>query len=197
MNYCNGVQSFINYALSNPINISGGDIRYPYRRCKNKKFLNLDVVIMHLLKKMLMEIYLCWFVHRKPYVPHKTMIKRMVESTSSFSNVHGVVDDNSNPYRNIVMDAMRIDQDYADQHLIAYEEPNTDATRFFYFLKEFGEPLWDGCTNHSKLSVVAHVFTIKLDHGLSEIDYDIIVEYVKSILPERNRLKKTSMLLNS
>jgi len=197
MNYCNGVRSFINYTLSNPINISGGDITYSYRRCKNKKFLNLDVVMMHLLKKMLMEIYLCWFVHREPYVPHETMIKRMVESTSSSSNVHGVVDDNSNPYRNMVMDAMRIDQGYVDQCPIVYEEPNTDATGFFDFLKEFDEPLWDGYTNHSKLSIVAHVFTINSYHGLSETDYDIIVECVKNILPERNRLKKTSMLLNS
>ena len=135
MNYCNGVRSFINYTLSNPINISGGDITYSYRRCKNKKFLNLDVVMMHLLKKMLMEIYLCWFVHREPYVPNETMIKRMVESTSSSSNVHGVVDDNSNPYRNMVMDAMRIDQGYVDQCPIVYEEPNTDATRFFLFFE--------------------------------------------------------------
>jgi hypothetical protein len=125
------------------------------------------------------------------------MIKRMVESTSSSSNVHGVVDDNSNPYRKMVMDAMRIDQGYVDQCPIVYEEPNTDTTRFFDFLKEFDELLWDGCTNHSKLSIIAHVFTINSDHGLSETDYDIIVECVKSILPERNRLKKTSMLLNS
>ena len=26
MNYCNGVQGFINYATSNPRNISGGDV---------------------------------------------------------------------------------------------------------------------------------------------------------------------------
>jgi hypothetical protein len=34
----------------------------------------------------------------------------MVGSTSSASNVHGVVNDNSNPYRNMVMDAMRMNQ---------------------------------------------------------------------------------------
>jgi hypothetical protein len=44
-----------------------------------------------------MEKYLCWYVHKEPFVPHDTMIEKMVGSTSSFSNVHGVVDDNSNP----------------------------------------------------------------------------------------------------
>jgi len=37
MNYCNEVQGFINYILSNHKNISGGSIRYPYKMCKNKK----------------------------------------------------------------------------------------------------------------------------------------------------------------
>jgi len=36
----------------------------------------------------------------------------MVRSTSSSSNVHGVVDENSNPYKNMVMDAMRMNQGY-------------------------------------------------------------------------------------
>jgi hypothetical protein len=31
------IQGFINYALSNPRNISGGGIRCPCKKCKNKK----------------------------------------------------------------------------------------------------------------------------------------------------------------
>jgi hypothetical protein len=38
MDYCNGVQVFINYALSNPRNISGGGIKCPCKRCKIKSF---------------------------------------------------------------------------------------------------------------------------------------------------------------
>jgi len=57
-------------------------------------------------------------------------------------------------------------------------------------LKDSNELLWDGCTNHSKLSVVAQVFTIKSDHRLSEAGYDKIIEWARSILPEENRLKE-------
>jgi hypothetical protein len=32
---------------------------------------------------------------------------------------------------------------------------------FFYVLKDFDEPLWDGYINHRKLLVVAQVFNIK------------------------------------
>ena len=33
MNYCNEIMGFINYALSNPRNISGCSIRCPCKRC--------------------------------------------------------------------------------------------------------------------------------------------------------------------
>jgi len=65
----------------------------------------------------------------------------MVGSTSSSSNVHEFVDDNNNPYRNMIMDAMRMNQDYDDQCPIIDEESNADATRFFELLKESDEPL--------------------------------------------------------
>jgi len=35
-------------------------------------------------------------------------IKRMIESTSNANKVHGVVDKNSNSYRNIIMNAMNL-----------------------------------------------------------------------------------------
>jgi hypothetical protein len=59
MNYCNGVEDFINYALSNLRNINGDNIRCSYKKCKNKNFLDPDVVTMHLLQKKFMEKYLC------------------------------------------------------------------------------------------------------------------------------------------
>jgi hypothetical protein len=45
------VHGFINCILSNPRNIIGSGIRCSCKMCKNKKFINLDVVTMHLLQK--------------------------------------------------------------------------------------------------------------------------------------------------
>jgi len=101
----------------------------------------------------------------------------MVGSTSRAIIMHGVVDDNSNSYRNMVMDAMRMNQSHDGQCPIVDEEPNADVARFFFISFE---RLWwtimDDCTNHSKLSIVAQVFTIKSDHGLSEDSYNRIVK---------------------
>ena len=68
MDYCNEIEGFINHALSNLRNISGCDIRCSCKRCKNKKFLDLDVGTMHLLQKEFMEKYLYWFAYGESYV---------------------------------------------------------------------------------------------------------------------------------
>jgi hypothetical protein len=131
---------------------------------KIKKFLDSNVVTMHVLQKGFMKEYFCCSAHVQPFVSYKTMVDRMVGSTSSANNMHGVVDDNSNPYSTMVMDAMRMNQCYAD------------VTRFFDLFKDFDEPLFDGCINHRKLLPVTQVFTIKLDYGLSEAGYNRIVK---------------------
>jgi hypothetical protein len=145
-----------------------------------------------------MENYLCWYANEEVFVRNKRMGERVVGSTSSDGNVHGVANDNnSNPYRNMVMDAMRMNQGNVNQCPIIEEEPNANAARFFDLLKDSDEPLWDGCMNHSKLSTVAQVFTIKSDHGLSEAGYNKIIEWARSILPERNRLKENFYVAKS
>jgi lysine/ornithine N-monooxygenase len=63
---------------------------------------------MHLLQKGFMEQYLCWYAHIEPYVPYETMVERIAGSTSSANNVYEVVNDNSNLYRTMVMDTIRM-----------------------------------------------------------------------------------------
>ena len=41
------------------------------------------------------------------------------------------INNNTNPYRNLVMDAMRMNQGNVSQCPIIEEEPNADAARFF------------------------------------------------------------------
>jgi hypothetical protein len=114
-----------------------------------------DVVMMHLLHKGFMENCRCWYAHGEVFVRNKRMGERVVRLTSSASKVHEVANDNTNPYRNMVMDVMRMNQGNVSQCPIVEEEPNADASRFFDLLKDSDKPLWDGYTNHSKLSVVA------------------------------------------
>jgi hypothetical protein len=75
------------------------------------------------------------------FVRNESTVERIVGSTSSASNVHGVVNDNNNPYMNMIMDAMRMNQGNDNQCPIVEEEPNADAIKFFKLLKDSDEPL--------------------------------------------------------
>jgi len=68
--------NIIIYTLSNPKNISRDGIRCPYKKCKNKKFIDPNVVMMHAssTKKRFMEKYLCLYAYGEPYVSHDSMI---------------------------------------------------------------------------------------------------------------------------
>jgi len=141
MDYCNGVQGFINFTTSIPRNFTDGGIKCPCRKCKNLKFLHQDVVTMHLLTKGFMEDYLCWSAHGELFVPDEIMKEQVVGSTSSASNMHEVENENRNPYMNMVMDAMRMSEGNVRERAIIKEEPNADAARFFDLLKDSDEPL--------------------------------------------------------
>ena len=79
-----------------------------------------------------MKKYMFWYAHRELYAFHDIMVERMVGSTFSYSNVYRIVDDTSNPYRNMVMNAIKMNQIHVGQCPIVYEKSNTGATRFFF-----------------------------------------------------------------
>jgi hypothetical protein len=82
----------------------------------------------------------------------------MVCSTSSSNNIHEFVNDNSNPYRSMMMDTMRMNQGYSGEgsfNIFLDEKSNIDATKFFELLKDYDESLWDWCKIHNKLSVIS------------------------------------------
>jgi hypothetical protein len=60
------------------------------------------------------------------------MVEMTVWSTTSSSNVHEVVDDNSNRYRSMVMNKIRMNQGDTSDCSIIDEELNKDVTKFFF-----------------------------------------------------------------
>jgi len=109
---------------------------------KIKKYLHPDIITMHLLHKGFIEDYLCWYAYGELFVRNESMVEGMVGLTSSASNVHRVVNDNSNPYRNMVMNATRMNQGNISQCSIIIEEEHTaDAAELFDMLKDSDELL--------------------------------------------------------
>ena len=101
---------------------------------------------MHLLKKGFVKKYLCWYTHGESYITYKTILEKMIDSIFISSNIHEFADDNSNTYRSMIMDVIRMDHNYSGEgshNIHLHEEPNVDATRFFELLKYSNELLWD------------------------------------------------------
>jgi hypothetical protein len=99
---------------------------------------------MYLLKKIFVKKYLCWLAQGEPCVPYETMKELMVGSTSSSINIHGFTENNSNPYRSMIMATMRMKYDYSGEdsrNILLNEEQNVDTTKFFKLLKDYDEPL--------------------------------------------------------
>jgi hypothetical protein len=51
MSYCNRVEGFINYTLSNSKKISGGGIRCPCKTCKNKIKISIQMLLQCIFYK--------------------------------------------------------------------------------------------------------------------------------------------------
>jgi hypothetical protein len=77
--------------------------------------------MMHLLHKKFMENYQCWYAHEEVFVSKRRMRETVVGSTFSASNMHEAANDNTNSYRNMVMDAMRMNQGNVSQCPIVEE----------------------------------------------------------------------------
>jgi hypothetical protein len=80
-----------------------------------------------------MEKYLCWFTLVKSYVLYETIVEKMAKSISSSNNVYEVVDDNNNHCKSMMMDAMRMNQDYADECSIMIKNQMQTQLSFFDF----------------------------------------------------------------
>jgi len=84
---------------------------------------------------------LCWFAYKETHVPYETVLERIVGSTSTFSNIHEVVNDNSNCYRSMVIDVMRMNHSYSSEDSCGDEDPYGDTNNCFELLKDFDESL--------------------------------------------------------
>ncbi|XP_039115956.1 uncharacterized protein LOC120251500 isoform X2 [Dioscorea cayenensis subsp. rotundata] len=68
------------------------------------------------------------------------------------------------------------------------DEISQFSNRFFDILKAADQPLYVGCENHSKLSFVARMLSIKSDANMSEANFNTMVTNIKEVLPSDNTM---------
>jgi len=87
------------------------------------------------------------------------MLKQnLKQSFLSINHIHRfAANNNSNFHKKIMINTIRKNYYYLDEglhNIYLEEESNINATRFFEFLKNFDELLWDECTPHNKLPII-------------------------------------------
>ncbi|WCJ43095.1 hypothetical protein M5689_023857 [Euphorbia peplus] len=68
------------------------------------------------------------------------------------------------------------------------EDPNPKAQQFFDMLNSADTEVFPGCQKHSQLSITARLLNLKSEHRLSERCYDSVIEVIKELILEENKL---------
>jgi len=71
----------------------------------------------------------------------RPLYKPWMDLTSSYNNVHGVVNDNSNHYGSMIMDEMRMNKGDIGEYSFVDEEPKTVVNQIFILLKDHDKTL--------------------------------------------------------
>src|SRR5262249_54050403 len=81
---------------------------------------------------------------------------------------------------------VEVNFDNADEY--NEEVPNERVKKFYKLHKDTDEPLWSGCDNHTRLSVVSQLLNLKSEFNVSEKYFDHMVSMIKSMLPKDEKL---------
>ena len=132
---------------------------------------------MHLFRKGFVSEYYVWNRHGEPY--------ESMHSEQSTCHLTRVIDvEPTNPYRQMIFDAIghEFENDFME------EAPNLNAQKFYNMLIVVDEKLWDGCTTHSQIFVVAKLLHMKSEHHFSERCYDDLIRFLQEVLPYDNKM---------
>lgn len=166
-----GVYRFLDFATANCNPADHGEIRCPCSSCKNRKFQQKDIIISHLYRKGFVSDYTNWSCHGEPTI----LLYPSPERTSG------------NSYCDMVVDGVGLNFDV--EHSTNLEDPpNADAQKLYEMLKAVDTPIWDGCVNHSVMSIVARLLSIKSENNMSEKCFNQIVQLMKEAFPPSTKL---------
>ncbi|XP_019160044.1 PREDICTED: uncharacterized protein LOC109156648 [Ipomoea nil] len=175
--FIEGLETFIEFACSQPNFMDGTKIRCPCKRCRHISFEEAESVRFHLCKFGFVPNYFEWNRHGE--MSHN--------QTSMEFDANWSLNEQNEPlesYQQMVYDV-------ASPNLIARnmrEEPNVEDKKFFDMLDAADRQLWSGCEKLTQLSAVARLLNIKTEYRLPEQCFDAFCQLFKDGLPEDNNM---------
>lgn len=182
--FLKGIDEFLQFARTQLDFTSGGKIRCPCSKCRNRWFIDVDNVKLHLCKKGFLPDYYQWHCHGEPYIfSTEQTYDGHLPNTCETPTVE------TNPFRDMIFDAAGWDRT-SNEHIPMDELPNVDAQRLYDLLYAADEPLWPGCESQTQLSTVARLLSIKAEYNLPEACFDAIAQLIKDVTPEGDKMPK-------
>ncbi|XP_056697520.1 uncharacterized protein [Spinacia oleracea] len=160
-----GVREFIKFAVKN----GGGrsKLRCPCIMCHNFLHKRPGEILNHLSKWAFDKTYTCWIWHGEC----------RDETTVGNSEANVCEGHNTN------------EGDRLEEMLHQVEEAfDEDPFTFESLLNDSEKPLYEGCTKYTRLSAIIRLYNVKASQGLTDIDFNLILEVFKDMLPDDNVL---------
>ncbi|KAL4588812.1 hypothetical protein LXL04_001707 [Taraxacum kok-saghyz] len=178
--FINGVKAFAEFASSKPSHMDEGRIKCPCKNCRNRPFLDVDVVRLHLYKDGFVQNYKCWDRHGETLLDNT-----LSDADDTYTTLH---EQHAPTYREMILDATYSDCVNGFMSRPIEEEPNTTDKKFFDMLKAADKELWSSCKKATQLSVVSRLLNIKSDYRMPEQCYDTICQLINDVIPEENNM---------
>lgn len=173
--FVEGVDKFVDFALQHPTYNDNDKIRCPCIRCSNRRYLDVDTVKVHLYKKGFTLKYFEWICHGEDVI-----------GSSSSSSIQ------SNPYRDMIVDALGNNEDGSlfEVGNSVEEEPNDEAKKFFDLLKAAEDPLYEG-SKISVLEMASRITSLKCEYNLPHRCVDGFASLLNEAIPNSDQMGRT------
>ncbi|PKA55722.1 hypothetical protein AXF42_Ash012014 [Apostasia shenzhenica] len=87
----------------------------------------------------------------------------------------------------MIAESMRLQQFNVPSNDV-HEQPNQEAKKIYNLLQAADEPLWEGCTLHTRISATAQMLNLKSETKMSNQVFDRMISIIKSFLPSSEKL---------
>ncbi|KAF5441866.1 hypothetical protein F2P56_037196 [Juglans regia] len=192
--YVDGVNEFLKFASDN-MGIDGL-ICCPCKKCCLSKYFKVDMVHDHLIYYGICQGYTIWHAHGEkvnftPNVGTNTPVNDE-QSQEGPSEMHTMLQDVLPMFVLGVVGGgleMGVEAEVIDGNS---QVSNEGVQKFYNMLKDADEPLYEGCTKHSRFSAIVRLWNMKCLDGWSNNIFAELLEFLNELLPSGASLPKTT-----
>ncbi|KAL9676005.1 hypothetical protein QQ045_004217 [Rhodiola kirilowii] len=156
-----GVRVFIQTAIANEYIFEGNMMRCSGSICKNNKLKNVQKLESHLFTfRFFFGDYYYWTHYGEetahasyPAYQHHTNEKDMSSKDQSMRDYEHQFSGPNIHFTDMVHDVAGPSFVHPTPNYVAHEEPNEDADQFYDLFKSSCEPVFEGCTLETQLSI--------------------------------------------